>query len=147
MWTHLCNSRDWPLLPHHSSFVQGGTGPEADIWIAEVGAGPPQPCWTLVFLPKQQGWLCIAGPSIQWSLQSPLSPEHNPSTVIINTTPRLLPLKSFGFDLWGVANSWSNGSQAPRAIPAAAALSSRKEHFPRQAGKQVRFSNGYGMEI
>lgn len=61
------------------------------------------------FLPRhKQGWLCIAGPSIQRSLQSPLSPEHNPSTVRINTTSRPLPLKSFDFIR---ANSWSN---APR---------------------------------
>lgn len=97
MWTHLCTFRDWPLLPHYSNFVQGlAQGQKLISWIAEVGSGPPQPCWTLVFCSgKKQGWLCIAGPSIQWSLQSPLSLEHNPSTVIINTTPRLLPLKSF----------------------------------------------------
>lgn len=80
---------------------------------------------------------------IQAQLPSTLSPGSYHWNLLISLDPILdlmLPDTQF-------SASHPVLSKSHRASPVAAALSSTEEHFLRQAGEQVRFPNGYGMEI
>lgn len=80
---------------------------------------------------------------IQAQLPSTLSPGSYHWNLLISLDPILdlmLPDTQF-------SASHPVLSKSHRASPVAAALSLTEEHFLRQAGEQVRFPNGYGMEI